>query len=324
MASWRRRKSLWILFAASTAREFYGRAIGELAQFCEEKSYTADYRVLDGDNEFSGRAQLDQFHKFLDRRGSYSGCVLISPAITDNAFTERVLQFCRANHRFPLITIDLNFADSPASNPPQRDTYYIPPCVKVDDYMGAQLAAKSLYQYWRDEQSVPENDIRRKVVYILKGNHAKSREEGFCVGWEAATGLEAAAVRTQVKVRYIERWSFFSAMNHARGFLQQEQVDAFFCCNDEMTLGARVAVLQATAAGFQRQIPLIGFDGNEAVRELAQLPEETGIIDTIVTNIEEQVQTAMHLLDGWIQSATRPTRYQLPLPIVPRSVRLRE
>jgi DNA-binding LacI/PurR family transcriptional regulator len=96
------------------------------------------------------------------------------------------------------------------------------------------------------------------------------------------------------------------------------QVQAFFCCNDEMALGVRGALQQKAAAVkcLPHPIAIIGFDG---IRDMTRILDRKGegadphMLNTIDVKVPEQVDRLIQMLMDYLAEKPLACRFEVQL-----------
>jgi DNA-binding LacI/PurR family transcriptional regulator len=177
-------------------------------------------------------------------KANYSGLIIVPFNLVE---IESILsKLIYQNETFPILTIDRGYEKIR----PEAGLKSAPPFVMCDQTLGGKIAANSLASYFIHNQ---KNVGRLPNVAVMAGPRdpkgeidecSKKRIAGFRNRLKEA--FPKAIICTEPSL--IGDYNRSTAKRKAQKFLQQNEHDkipnAFFCCNDEMALGVRDAIIE--------------------------------------------------------------------------------
>lgn len=221
--------------------EFFIIIMGKLSILLRAKHYELFLRVP----EYQEDAVKDQ-KKFLeallkDDLTSYSA-LIISP-FERRPLIHAIDRIIRKKKKFPIFTIDKEFRELDFSDKPHIiKEGLIPKSVISNEKYGGNLAAQSIYEYLYRyfKRCYPK---KKPFIMILRGlEGSKLRVEGFREEIKRLSEKFNYRVRICSEKEEIKaKFQRTMAQKDAKKFLTDIKCDvqAFFCCNDEMALGVR-------------------------------------------------------------------------------------
>jgi len=231
----------------------------------------------------------------LERASEFSGIILV-PIDTDS-IKDEIIKFLKQKPDYPLCTFDLGYS------PDDKDFDGVPPpFVKVNGKHGGECAAEALDYYFKNKR------INAPCVYILKGmKSSEERISGFnnkiaSLFKGAEKIFETRAIPWEREKAEYEVTSILELMKTSKlGYY----VNAFFCCNDEMALGTRDALVKFEKNNkdyFNKnpRIKIVGFDGIRDVT-IHLDSKDPWIMNTVVVHLENQLQELAHKIEQMIE-----------------------
>ncbi|RRD95910.1 sugar ABC transporter substrate-binding protein [Clostridiales bacterium COT073_COT-073] len=203
-----------------------------------------------GDQHASADAQLGIIENMIANK--VDGILLV-PSSSDGL--ESALTKCK-EAGIPIINLDTKLTDSSLKNVGMDIPFY-----GTNNFEGARLAG----------EYVSKNFNKGTKTAILKGiegqTNAAERYNGFIKG--AGDAIEVIAEQTA-------NWEVDQGYTAAQNIISANpEVELFFCCNDNMGIGALRAIKEAS---LQDKIKIIGFD---AVSEALNLVENGEFLATV-------------------------------------------
>jgi ABC-type sugar transport system substrate-binding protein len=219
------------------------------------------------------------------------GALIIAP-FSMAGLVERIERFRETNRSLLVAAIDKGFAQLTEGN-----GNHLSPVISVENHgeFNGELAATCLYEYCCEAPG-----IRRPKIVILRGREgSEARMRGFRnkLGEYKGTAFEPQVVESEAMNFTKEDGESYAARyleveHHARSLgSESAQVHAFFCCNDEIALGARSALFKQLKRGQLPPAPtvIVGFDGIRDVTRLLDSDEEPYLLNTIDVMVQSQV-----------------------------------
>jgi ABC-type sugar transport system substrate-binding protein len=267
------RRRLCLVTPTKPSRDFFTKVVDEFAAQAEEVQYDFILKVPRGDYDTGHSVAIVTYLcDELDKRD-----ILVLIPAREHAHYPPLGDLLRRQAHCTVMTFDL----------PLRVNTETLPCAKGADEIGGETAAKAALWY------LSSLKLKRKArIIMLRGLWGHSRAAAF----SQALASAAAPIIDTLDCDWDMEAAYRGLMHHLT-LSPSEEVDLVFCCNDEMALGARLAILEArrqimTPARFTK---VIGFDGTDLVRYLLRSGEDI-IINSVDVNIRGQVLTAMNVL----------------------------
>lgn len=246
--------------------------------------------------------QIKLFNRIIERIDNYSG-IIISPFSTDS-LKRQVIGFLKKTKIFPICTIDKgferHFEDFEARH------VFVPPFVTCDNIQGGELAAKCFIKYFN------KKEINKPKIGIIKGLEAsEERIDGFLEGLDNGLGKNNYMPKVSEPIPY-QRIPAIDATGEILEYFENgsdgiTQINSIFCCNDEMALGAREALIQyecmLKAKGVQEElnVKIVGFDGIRDVTYLID-KKDKWILNTIDQMLPEQIRELITIMEEFIEN----------------------
>lgn len=216
----------------------------------EAEAQGVQIEIQAGDQHASADAQLGIIENMI---ANHVDGILLVPSSSDGL--ESALLKCK-EAGIPIINLDTKLTDKSLENVGMSIPFY-----GTNNYEGAKLAG----------EYVAEHFPKGVKVAILKGiegqTNAKDRYDGF---------LEGAGDAVVVLAEQTANWEVDQGYTAAQNIISANpDIQLFFCCNDNMGIGALRAIKEAN---LQDQIQIIGFD---AVSEALNLVESGAFAATV-------------------------------------------
>ena len=227
--------------------------------------------VQAGDQHASADAQLGIIENMIANK--VDGILLV-PSSSDGL--ESALTKCK-EAGIPIINLDTKLTDESLANVGLEIPFY-----GTNNYEGAKLAG----------EYVAKNFEKGTKTAVLKGiegqTNAADRYNGF---------IEGAGDTVTVVAEQTANWEVDQGYTAAQNIISANpDVELFFCCNDNMGIGALRAIKEAN---MQEQIQIIGFD---AVSEALNLVENGEFLATVAQYPAEMgklgVDNMLKIFDG--------------------------
>jgi ABC-type sugar transport system substrate-binding protein len=262
--------------------------------------------------------QRSLLREAMDKLAAYGG-LIIAPFDTESLWED--LADLRVRYPdFPVVTVDKDY--NPQDKRFKARGVSPPPGCVCDGRYGGALAADCILEYLIQTEAVTPNVV---VIQGLEGS--LPRVKGFRERIREYNSSAAPGRRVHVSVsrpipfrqapagEEAEKYLLgsnsavyndhrFSDSSPRQGF---GQVDAFFCCNDEIALGVRDR-LDRMFDGEKRLLPtaVVGFDGIGAVKKRIR-EKDLWLINTIDVKLSTQVMKVVALFERASRGLSRVT-----------------
>jgi ribose transport system substrate-binding protein len=266
----RRARRSFLVTSAFSQKYFVAAFVQSLHSALDRNDIDLVLKVPDRD--YDAGAQAHHLRRLLARRRDYMGGVIIP---TESQRTRDDLRaFCVAA-RLPVVFTDFEpFTDGSAY--PARTAY-----VGYDTGELGELAGRWLATRLR-------NVVDPRVLVVASREHAARQER--CV--EAlGLGLPQARVTVDDSGDFTRSRAERAVRRHLHDLAAGQRLDAIFCTNDEMALGAVDAIARATAA--TKSTVVVGIDGVAEARTLI----DTGKSPLRATVVQDTHQLAVCIVD---------------------------
>ena len=243
------------------------RVVTSIGRYLREQGYEA----LIKDSDHSIDLELKNIQRLINLK--VDGILLV-PSSSDGL--ESALTKCK-EAGIPIINLDTKLTDESLANVGLDIPFY-----GTNNYEGAKLAG----------EYVAKNFEKGTKTAILKGiegqTNAADRYNGF---------IEGAGDTVTVVAEQTANWEVDQGYTAAQNIISANpDVELFFCCNDNMGIGALRAIKEAN---MQEQIQIIGFD---AVSEALNLVENGEFLATVAQYPAEMgklgVDNMLKIFDG--------------------------
>lgn len=267
------RSRLYLVTPVRSSQDFFEKVVDEFSTEAEGAGFDLVLKVPRGEYDVAHSTAI--VNSICEKLTKNDALVLI-PA-RDKA-TYKTLETLYADDEMPapVITFDLPM--------PVKDTSL--PYVKGHDYKCGAAAAQAVRWYVQgNRESVP-------FVLVVPGLWGEERVKGF------RETLDNGAAIVEVPEC---RWDVGDACRKVTAWIKEhakQRLDVIFACNDQMALGARLAVLEARRTGLTScaKTRVVGFDGTEAFKYLLACHDDV-LLNSVDVNVRGQVHAAMDLLN---------------------------
>jgi ribose transport system substrate-binding protein len=243
------------------------------------------------DRDYDASAQSHHLHRILDRRHDYIGGIIVGAEV--HRLRDDLLMFCR-NFRRPVVLTDIEPFDRPEEYP--ENTVYI----GYDTGELGELAGEWLAKNLRGRD-------RPHVLIIASREHCARQQRCEQV---LRSALPDVRITIDEGCAFIRSRAYDAVRAHIRRLGPEQRLDAIFCTNDEMALGA-VDALPSSAT----DAPLIvGIDGVQEVRDLIDT-SGSPLRATVVQDTHRLACSVVDLLQKMRRGRPVPKRTILPAEI---------
>jgi ABC-type sugar transport system substrate-binding protein len=233
--------------------------------------------------------QLELLNYAFRNIGYYNG-ILISPFETDKLVAPLV-KFMSSNKAFPVCTIDKSFENELLSF--KNESLSLPPFVKGHGEENGAIAAQIIHNY------LNKNGITIPKIGIVEGLEAsEERMKGFEKGMNSF--FPSGWHKDNIKEGRFQREA---AKREVLNYLRiRNDIDVFFCCNDEMALGTRDAlIIMSRETGKNLHSKIFGYDGIRDVTYFIE-SEDDWILGTIDVKLNDQVKEISKIVGEFINN----------------------
>jgi ABC-type sugar transport system substrate-binding protein len=266
-----RKRSRRAFFMTSAFRSKY-----YVAEFVQHLHSTLDSEGVDlvlkvPDQDYDASAQCHHLRRILERRTDYLGGIIFASEV--HRIRDDLIMFCR-NSRLPIVFTDIEPFDI-ESDYPENSAF-----IGYDTGQLGELAGKWLVTRLRGQD-------RPRVLIIASSEHnarQKRCEQAL------RSGLHDVEIETNDKCEFIRSRAYDAVRDHVRQ-LGERRLDAIFCTNDEMALGAVDALAAPSPA--TRTTVVVGVDGVHEARALI----DTGCSQLQATVIQDTQRLAVNVVD---------------------------
>jgi ribose transport system substrate-binding protein len=202
------------------------------------------------DRDYDASAQCHHLRRILERRRDYLGGIIFASEV--QRFRNDLIMFCRKS-RLPIVFTDIEPFDRESDYP--ENTAF----VGYDTGQLGELAGNWLVTRLRDRQ--------RPHVLIIGAREHDARQQRC----EQAlrSGLPDVTVTTKPDCQFIRSRAYDEVRAYLAQLNEHQQLDAIFCTNDEMALGAVDALAPRPPAS--PAILVVGVDGVPEARTLIDI-----------------------------------------------------
>lgn len=248
-----------------------------IADFLQRLHGTLDSNDIDlvfkvPERDYDASAQCQHLRKILKRRHDYLGGIIF--ALQAHRLRDDLIMFCR-NSRLPVVFTDIEPFDKESEYP--ENTAYI----GYDTGQLGELAGKWLVKRLQGRD-------RPRVLIIATGEHAARRER---CEQALRSGLPDVQIETNDKCEFTRSKAYGAVRVHIQQLDRRQCLDAIFCTNDEMALGA-VDALSPPTPGTRKTL-VIGIDGVLEARALI----DTGRSPLQATVVQDTHRLAVNVVD---------------------------
>jgi ribose transport system substrate-binding protein len=247
------------------------------------------------DRDYDASAQSHHLSRILDRRHDYVGGIIVVTEM--RRLRDDLIAFCRKS-RLPVVFTDVEPFDREIDYP------YNTAFVGYDTGELGELAGTWLVQRLRGKP-------HPHILIIASREHVVRQ-----VRCEQAlrSGLRDVVITTDAKCDFVRSLAYKAVRSHIQQLEAGQCLDAIFCTNDEMALGAVDALAVAAPAPATRETLVVGIDG---------VLEATTLIDTaasplratVVQDTQRLAGNIIDVLEKMRRGREVPTRTILPAKI---------
>jgi len=330
--------------------EFFIIIIGKLSVLLRSRQYELILRVPEYQEDAVEEQKefLDDLTK--DDLSKYSA-LIISP-FERQPLVDYIDQIIRRNKEFPILTIDKDFRKQDFIDKAHIiNNNLVPKSVICDEEFGGELAARSIIDCMYDLYG-DWNPEKEPYIQIFKGlEGSELRVKGFRKGMEKLCEEKKFSVRICCEEDEINaQFKRTTAKQKAKILLTDLKCDvqAFFCCNDEMALGVRdelerrfydlrierssIDVLRMPPDSKKNKLKLldkkinmindikiVGFDGIRETRILTH-QKDNWLLNSVDVKIVEQANNLSKLLFYKIGEIKKPKDDEIKQKIPPKLI----
>jgi ribose transport system substrate-binding protein len=252
------------------------------------------------DRDYDAASQGHDLRRVLNTKDSYLGGFVVPTEL--HRMRSLLVEFC-AELALPVVFTDVDPFDAESEYP--ANTAFV-------GYLSADLGAEA--GRWLVDH-LRRRAVRRPHVLIVASREHSERQE-TCAD-VLRTGLGTVSISVDDTCAFSRSRAYDAVQAHIRSqAVRSPRLDAVFCTNDEMALGA-VDALRATESPLTEETTVIGIDGIPEARHLiatAASPLRATVIQDPHRLTESAAEVLQRMLDGR-QTATRtilkPEVYQV-------------
>ncbi|MEV6445496.1 substrate-binding domain-containing protein [Amycolatopsis sp. NPDC051716] len=200
------------------------------------------------DRDYDAGAQAHHLRRILNRKHAYIGGIVIAGEVS--RLREDLVTFCRES-RLPTVFSDLEPFPTESEYP--HDTAFI-------GYDTGELG--ELAGHWLVKHLRGRTGPRVLIIASLEHDSRQQRCEKAL-----RSGLPDVEIVTDDRCGFVRSRAHNAVRTHVRSLAPGQRLDAIFCTNDEMALGAVDAIAAAASAATQATV-VIGIDGVLEARTL--------------------------------------------------------
>ncbi|WP_236594860.1 sugar ABC transporter substrate-binding protein [Saccharothrix sp. 6-C] len=291
-------RQVFLVTSAFSQKYWVAEFVQRLHRALDRKGINLVLKVPDRD--YDAASQGHDLRRVLNTRGSYLGGVVVPTEL--HRMRSLLVEFC-AELALPVVFTDVEPFDEESEYP--ANTAFV-------GYASSDLGAEAgrwLVNHLR------RRGVRRPHVLIVASREHSDRQES-CAD-VLRTGLGNVSISLDDTCAFSRSRAYNAVQAHIRSqAVRSPRLDAVFCTNDEMALGA-VDALRATESPLTGETTVIGVDGIPEARHLiatAASPLRATVVQDPHRLTESAVEVLQRLLDGR-QTATRtilkPEVYQV-------------
>ncbi|WP_237773976.1 sugar ABC transporter substrate-binding protein [Actinosynnema sp. ALI-1.44] len=238
------------------------------------------------DRDYDASAQSHHLGRLLDRRREYVGGIIFAGEV--HRLRDDLVTFCRGS-RLPVVFTDIEPFDKVADYPP--NSAYI----GYDTGELGEQAGQWLARHLRGKR-------QPRVLIVASLEHSTRQERCEKI---LRRELPDVMITTEDRCGFVRSRACDAVRAHVRQMDPHECLDAIFCTNDEMALGAVDAL--STPSSVTRNTVVVGIDG---VLEAKALIDTTGspLRATVVQDTHRLAGCVVDLLIKMHRGRTVPTR----------------
>lgn len=255
--------------------------------------------------------QRELLQETIDNINHY--CALVVAPFRLDYLCEEFVRLRKLKKKFPIFTIDKAYRPD---DPSFAKRHQLPPVgVICDGHGNGRLAAQSVIAYCEDMpitnptvvvlQGLQGSRERvlgfvREINKFNKGSLAQDRKIYSVISKETPFLGEKAIDMADQFFGTPESWSRLTDSSLQRLVKnpdrQPSQIDAFFCCNDEMALGVRDYLESKSSERYKVPTVVVGFDGIAEVRRRIAASDQW-LLNTVDVKVHQQVDDLVSALE---------------------------
>jgi ABC-type sugar transport system substrate-binding protein len=257
--------------------DFFEKVVEEFATKSDEHGYDLVLKTPKG--EYQTHSSILTV-KNLCEELTYRDAMVLIPARAE-AHYPPLEEYLKRSRHCDVITFDL----------PMELEHGKLPYAKGADAEGGKLAADAA-EWYLDSIKLTRN----ARILLVKGLWADKRAECFKESLEERK-KDIIFSSLPRKCPWDTDGAYFAVREYIDVNNSSEEIDLIFCSNDEMALGARLAILEGrrNEVGSVKNTRVIGFDGTDAFRYLLR-GHDTVLLNSVDVGVRHQVQRAMEIL----------------------------
>lgn len=262
--TYKRSKRAFLVISAFSQKYFVALFVQRLHSALDRDNIDLVLKVPDRDYDAS--AQSHHLSRVLDRRHDYIGGIIVVSEV--HRLRGDLITFCQKS-RLPVVFTDLEPFDNEYEYP--QNTAF----VGYDTGELGELAGKWLVRRL-------QGTVRPHVLIIASCEHSARQR---CCEQVLRSELPDVVITTDDRCAFMRARAYDAVRVHLRHLDPGQRLDAIFCTNDEMALGA-VDALTPQSPATQTTV-VVGIDG---------VLEATALIDTAVSPLRATVVQDTHRL----------------------------
>lgn len=290
-------KRVFLIVAAFTCKHWVAQLIRDLHENLERRGYDLVLKIPDRD--YSGPGQVRLLEGILSRRHEYVGGIIM---LNDRDVVRTDLaRFC-GQAGMPIVFADAEPFDSEDAYP-QWTAF-----TGCDDRDIGEAAGGWVAGYLR------RNRVTQPTVLVINGGRYPLREQGFQKQLEVAIpDVQVISDCADFKLTQARK---VTAAHLRRLHDDGRKIDAIFCTNDEMALGATDALLHSGIT-WTADTVVMGVDGTPDARAQIEVDApQSPLRATVVQDSYKVAETAVTLLERMLRKDTVPKRTSVPVEVL--------
>lgn len=245
------------------------------------------------DRDYDASAQHHHLNRVLGRRHDYIGGIIVASEV--HRLRDDLTIFCRKS-RLPVIFTDLEPYDTESAYP-DNSAY-----IGYDTSELGELAGKWLAKRLRGKK-------RPRILIIASREHSSRQERCEKV---LRDEFPEAVITTNDQCEFTRSRAYDAVRSHVRQMDARQCLDAIFCTNDEMALGAVDAL--STSIPAAKATVVIGVDGVLEAKALIDTADSP-LRATVVQDTHRLAVSIVDLLLKMHRGRAVPKRTILPVEI---------
>jgi ribose transport system substrate-binding protein len=271
----RRRKQVFLLVSAFVQKHWVTSFVRSLGLVLDRHGYKMN--LLIPANDYSGTEQVRHLAQILERSGDYDGGFVI--AAEPDQIEDELRSFCDQFAK-PVVFVDVQ---------PFPDSASYPPSTAFVGYRPTEIGRVAANFVARRLGDVPG----RPSVLVVGSTTLSGRQDSFA---KTLSGLVPHSdIQVSSSGAFVRRHARKIVAAHLADFTAEgRSLDAIFCTNDEMALGAVDAITAVGGAGSATTF-VVGVDGTEEAVELIRAGG-TPLTATVRQDAQKEAETAVACL----------------------------